>query len=112
MLCWRAYDIWYTLQVTHEDTTIIRQTMISKLQSQFSSFKLKTNVSITNIYGGVQTIQHDLIVLGVKFTRFDLVARILYFWLLIEKKILAIEEAKDLCQLKVKNKLQFDIIWS
>ena len=62
-----------TLQVTHEGTTKVKQTKISILQNQFSSFKMKANESIIDMYARFQTIQHDLIALGVKFTDFDLV---------------------------------------
>ena len=77
MLCNTAYDIWRTLQVTHEGTNKVKQTKISILQNQFSSFKIKQNETIVDMYSRFQTIQHDLMALGVKFSDFDLVSRIL-----------------------------------
>ena len=37
MLCTTAYDIWRTLQVTHEGTIKVKQNKISLLRNQFSS---------------------------------------------------------------------------
>ena len=103
MLCTNAYDIWRTLQVTHEGTNKVKQTKISPLQNQFSSFRMKPNETIVDMYSRFQTIQHDLMALGVKFTNFDLVSRILNSlsqeW---ERKVLAIEEANDLSTLLVE----------
>ena len=103
MLCTTAYDIWRTLQVTHEGTTKVKQTKISILQNQFSSFQMKQNESIVDMYSRFQTIQHDLMALGVEFTNFDLISRILNSltpeW---ERKVLAIEEANDLSTLLVE----------
>ena len=70
MLCTTAFDIWHTLQITHEGTTKVKQTKISILQNQFSSFKMKQNETIVDMYSRFQTIQHDLMALGVKFTDF------------------------------------------
>ena len=64
---------------------------------------MKQNETIVDMYSRFQTIQHDLMALGVKFTNFDLVSRILNSltsdW---ERKVLAVEEAKDLSTLKVE----------
>ena len=96
LLCTTTFDIWRTLQVTHEGTNKVKQTKISPLQNQFSSFRMKPNETIVDMYSRFQTIQHDLLALGVKFTNFDLVSRILNSlsqeW---ERKVLAIEEAND-----------------
>ena len=74
MLCTTAFDIWRTLQITHEGTTKVKQTKISILQNQFSSFKMKQNETIIDMYSRFHSIQHDLMALGVKFTDFDLVS--------------------------------------
>src|SRR5574338_93488 len=103
MLCTTAFDIWRTLQITHEGTTKVKQTKISILKNQFSSFRMKQNETIIDMYSRFQTIQHDLMALGVKFTDFDSVSPILNSltpdW---ERKVLAIEEANDLSTLKVE----------
>jgi len=103
MMCKTAYDIWHMLQITHEGTTKVKQTKISILKNQFSSFKMKPNESIIDMYSRFQTIQHDLMALGVTFTDFDLITRILNAltdeW---ERKVLAIEEANVLSDLKVE----------
>ena len=102
-MCKTAYDIWKMLQVTHEGTSKVKQTKINSLNNQFQSFKMKPNESVIDMYSRFQTIQHDLMALGVKFTDFDLVSRILNsltnVW---EWKVLAIEEANDLSDLKVE----------
>ena len=64
---------------------------------------MKQNETIVDTYSRFQTIQHDLMALGVKFTDFDLVSRILNSLTLDwERKVLAIEEANDLSTLKVE----------
>jgi hypothetical protein len=73
MIYTTTYDIWYILQVTHEDITKVKQNKIWILQNQFPSFKMKANVSIIDIYARFQTIQHDHMALGVKFIYFNLV---------------------------------------
>ena len=64
---------------------------------------MKTNETISDMYMRFQTIQHDLMALGVKFTQFELVTRILNSltteW---ERKVLVIEEANNLSELKVE----------
>jgi len=81
----------------------VKQTKISILQNQFSSFKMKPNETVSDMYMRFQTIQHDLMVLGVQFTQFGLVTRILNSltneW---ERKVLVIEEANNLSVLRVK----------
>ena len=73
-MCKTTYDIWKMLQVTHEGTSKVKQTKISILNNQFQSFKMKPNESIIDMYSRFQTIQHDLMALGVKFTDFDLLS--------------------------------------
>ena len=77
-MCTATYDIWHTLQITHEGINKVKKTKTSILQNQFSSFKMKSNESIIDMYVRFQTIQYDLLSLGVKFTDFDLVTRELY----------------------------------
>ena len=64
---------------------------------------MKSNESIMDVYSRFQTIQHDLMALGVTFTDFDIVSRILNSltneW---KRKVFAIEEANDLSILKVE----------
>ena len=107
MLCNTAYNIWRTLQVTHEDTNKVKQTKISILQNQFSSFKMKQNESTVDMYSRFQTIQHDLMALGVKFINFDLISRILNSLNPErERKVLAIEKANKVSTLLVEELIE------
>ena len=68
-VCKSAYEIWKTLQVTHEGTSKVKQTKISILTNQFQLFKMNPNEPISDIYSRFQDIVHSLISLGKNFSK-------------------------------------------
>ena len=76
-VCKSAYEIWKTLQVTHEGTSKVKQTKISMLTNQFQLFKMNANESISDMYSRFQDIVHSLISLGKEFSEEDQVRKIL-----------------------------------
>ena len=113
-VCKSAYEIWKTLQVTHEGTSKVKQTKISMLTNQFQLFKMNTNESISDMYSRFQDIVHSLISLGKEFSEEDQVRKILNSltpeW---DQKTLAIEEANDISTLKIEeligNLMSFEV---
>ena len=49
-VCKSAYEIWKTLQVTHEGTSKVKQTKISMLTNKFQLFKINANESILDMH--------------------------------------------------------------
>ena len=102
-VCKSAFEIWKTLQVTHEGTNKVKQTKISILTHQFQLFKMNPNESISDMYSRFQDIVHSLIALGKTFSEEDQVRKILNSltpeW---DQKTLAIEEANDISTLRIE----------
>ena len=102
-ICKSAFEIWKTLQVTHEGTSKVKQTKISILTNQFQLFKMHENESISDMYCRFQDIVHSLIALGKGFSEEDQVRKILNSltpeW---DQKTLTIEEANDVSQMKIE----------
>src|SRR5574338_505254 len=102
-VCKSAYEIWKTLQVTHEGTSKVKKTKISILTNQFQLFKMNTNESISDMYCRFQDIVHSLIALGKSFSKEEQVRKILNSltpeW---DQKTLAIEEANDISLMKIE----------
>ena len=102
-VCKSAYEIWKTLQVTHEGTSKVKQTKISMLTNQFQLFKMNSNESISDMYSRFQNIVHSLIYLGNEFSEEDQV-RIFLNSLTPEwdQKTFVIEEANGIGTLKIE----------
>ena len=102
-VCKSAFEIWRTLQVTHEGTSKVKQTKISILTNQFQMFKMHENESVSDMYCRFQDIVHSLIALGKGFSEEDQVRKILNSltpeW---DQKTLTIEEANDVSQMKIE----------
>ena len=99
-----AYEIWHTLEVTHEGTNKVKESKISVLVHRFELFKMKENETIGEMFTRFTDITNSLIGLGKIYTQVEMVRKILRSltpqW---EKKVTAIEEANDLSTLTVEN---------
>ena len=102
-MCKTAYEIWRTLKVTHEGTNKVKQSKISMLKNQFQNFRMKQDETINDMYSRFQDIYHSLLALGVTYSDFDIVSKILNSltddW---ERKVLAIEEDNDISTIKLE----------
>ena len=113
-VCKSAYEIWKTLQVTHEGTNKVKQTKISMLTNQFELFKMNQNESISDMYCRFQEIVHSLMALGKTYSEEDQVRKILNSltsdW---DQKTLAIEEANEISEMKIEeligNLMSFEV---
>ena len=102
-VCKTAYEIWRTLQVTHEGTSKVKQTKIAMLVNQFELFKMNENESISDMYCRFQEIVHSLTALGKTYSEADQVRKILSSltpdW---DQKTLTIEEANDANEMNIE----------
>ncbi|XP_020253643.1 uncharacterized protein LOC109830695 [Asparagus officinalis] len=92
-----AYDIWYTLEVTHEGTNKVKESKIFVLVHKLELFRMKENETIGEIFIRFIDITNSLIGLEKVYTQVEMVRKILCsltpHW---EKKVTAIKEAHDL----------------
>ena len=99
-----AYDIWHTLEVTHEGTNKVKETKISVLVHRFELFMMKDKETIGEMITRFTDITNSLIALEKTYTQAEQVRKILNAltpeW---EKKTIAIEEANDLSTLTVES---------
>ena len=72
-----AYDIWHTLEVTHEGTTKVKESKISVLVHRFELFKMKENETIGEMFTRFTDITNSLIGLGKTYTQVEMVRKIL-----------------------------------
>jgi len=99
-----SYQIWHTLEVTHEGTSKVKDSKISVLVHRFEMFKMNEKETIGEMFTRFTDIINSLIALGKVYTQVEMVRKILRAltsdW---EKKTTAIEEANDLSTLTVEN---------
>ena len=96
-MCDSAFDIWRTLEVTHEGTSRVKESKINILVHSYELFRMKPSESIGDMYTRFTDVINGLKALGKDFTNFELVTKILRSlpksW---DPKVTAIQEAKDL----------------
>ena len=96
-MCDSAFDIWRTLEVTHEGTSRVKESKINILVHSYELFRLKPSESIGDMYTRFTDVINGLKALGKSFSNFELVTKILRSlpksW---DPKVTAIQEAKDL----------------
>ena len=95
-LCETAFDIWRTLEITHEGTSRVKDSKVNILLHDFEIFRMQLSETIGDMYTRFTDVVNNLIVLGKSFSNFDLVSKILRSlpkrW---DPKITAIQETKD-----------------
>ena len=107
-MCDSAFDIWRTLEVTHEGTSRVKESKINILVHSYELFRMKPSESIGDMYTRFTDVINGLKALGKDFTNFELVTKILRSlpksW---DPKVTAIQEAKDLKAFPLE-----ELIWS
>ena len=95
--CETAFDIWHTLEVTHEGTSRVKESKINLLLHSFELFRMKPRETIGDMFTRFTDVVNGLKGLGKSFSDFELVNKILRSlpksW---DPKVTAIQEAKDL----------------
>ena len=72
-----AKEIWDRLEVTHEETSQVKESKISILVHKYELFKMKPNESISGIYTQFIDIVNNLKNLGKSYTDYKLCRKIL-----------------------------------
>ncbi|KAK2979090.1 hypothetical protein RJ640_022572 [Escallonia rubra] len=103
LACEIVQEMWKLLEVTHEGTNQVKETKINMLVKQYEAFKMKENESINEMYSRFTLITNGLRLLGKVYPEKEMVKKVLRSlpkrW---EAKLTAIQEAKDLNVLKLK----------
>ena len=96
-VCETTFDIWHTLEVTHEGTSRVKELKINLLIHSFKLFQMKPSETIGDMYTLFTDVINSLKGLDKSFSDFELVNKILRSlpksW---DPKVTAIQEMKDL----------------
>ncbi|XP_074266866.1 uncharacterized protein LOC141590156 [Silene latifolia] len=104
--CTSAKEIWDSLELAYEGTSLVRKHRVDLLIQQYELFSMEKDESINSMSTRFSNITNELRNLGRKFESEDIVRKILRS--LTEKwqpKVTAIEEAKDLSSLSYQELL-------
>ena len=95
--CSTAKEIWDCLQATHVGTNQVKDTKIRILTSEYESFKMKTDETISAMHQRLNLIVNNLDALGKTFSRKELNGKILASLTKeYRPKRVAVTESKDL----------------
>ena len=72
-----AFDIWRTLEITHEGTSRVKDSKVNILLHDFELFQMQPSETIGDMYTRFTDVVNNLRVLGKSFSNFDLVSKIL-----------------------------------
>ena len=75
--CATAYEIWHTLEVTHESTSKVKTSKINLLSQEFESFSMKPNESLSEMNTRFTLIVNNLKALGKTFIKEELQGKLL-----------------------------------
>src|ERR1043165_5862172 len=100
--CELAKDVWDTLKTTHEGTSKVKMSRLHMLTTKFENLKMKEDETMHEFHMNILEIANTSGALGEKMSEEKLVRNILRS---LPKrfgmKVTAIEEAQDICTLKV-----------
>ena len=95
--CETTFDIWNTLEITHEGTNRVKDSKINLLMHDFELFRMKPSKTIIDMCTHFMDVVNGLKALGKCFSNLELVNKILRSlsktW---DPKVMTIQEAKDL----------------
>ena len=92
-----TFDIWHTLEVTHEGTSRVKKLKINLLVHSYELFQMKPSETIGDIYTRFMDVINGLKGLDKDFLDFELVNKILRSLLKNwDPKVTSIQEAKNL----------------
>ena len=72
-----AFDIWHTLEITHEGTNRVKDSKINLLMHDFELFRMKPSETVIDMYTRFTDVVNGLKALGNCFSNFELVNKIL-----------------------------------
>ena len=95
--CETAFDIWRTLEITHEGTSRVKDSKVNILLLDFELFHMKPSETVVDMYTRFTDVVNGLKSLGKSFSDFELVNKVLRSlsktW---DSKVTAIQESKNL----------------
>ena len=98
-MCETAFDIWRTLEITHEGTSRVKDSKVNILLHDFELFHMKPSETVVDMYTRFTDVVNGLKSLGKSFSDFELVNKVLRSlsktW---DSKVTAIQESKNLNQ--------------
>jgi len=101
--CVSAYEIWHRLQMHHEGDSKTKEARISLLMHKYEIFSMQIGENISEMNTRFTDITNSLLVLGRRLNEGEMTRKFLrslsHDW---EDKVVAIEEAHDLSQLKME----------
>ena len=77
-LCETTFDIWRTLEITHEGTSRVKDSKVNILLHDFELFQMKPSETIGDMYTRFTDVVNGLRALGKCFSDFELVNKILH----------------------------------
>ena len=96
-ICETTFNIWHTLEVTHEGTSRVKESKINLLVHSYELFQMKPSETIRDMYTRFTDVVNGLKGIDKSFLDFELVNKILRSLLKSwDPKVMVIQEAKDL----------------
>ena len=77
-MCETAFDIWHTLEITQEGTSRVKYSKVNLLMHDFELFRMKPSETIGDMYTRFTDVVSSLKALGISFSDFELVNKILH----------------------------------
>ena len=77
-LCETAFNIWRTLEITHEGTSRVKDSKVNILLHDFELFQMKSSETIGDMYTRFTDVVNGLRALGKCFSNSELVNKILH----------------------------------
>ena len=100
--CELAKDVWDTLKTTHEGTSKVKMSRLQLLATKFENLRMKEDETIHDFHMNILEIANTSGALGETISEEKLVRKILRSLpKRFEMKVTAIEEAQDICSMKV-----------
>ncbi|CAL9106375.1 unnamed protein product [Musa textilis] len=73
--CETVFEIWRTLEITHEGTSRVKDSKVNLLLHDFEFFRMTPNETIGDMYTRLTDVVNGLRALGKSFSNFELVRR-------------------------------------
>ncbi|CAL9097919.1 unnamed protein product [Musa textilis] len=101
--CKTVFEIWRTLEITHEGTSRVKDSKVNILMHDFEVFRMAPSETIDDMFSCFSNVINSLKALGKCFSDFELISKILKSlpkrW---DPKVTTIQEAKDLNNLSIE----------
>ena len=101
--CTMAKDAWEILRTTHEGTSKVKMSRLQLLTTKFENLRMKDDECIHDFHMNILDIANSYSALGEMISEEKFIRKILkYLSKKFDMKVTAIEEAQDICNMKVE----------